>query len=208
MFELAKDVTPQLANYYLKRGVQIDKAEGPERETVWHAVVKYHGRPNEMLDWLFQNSTVPCHLTSSDGNTPLMLAIQLGRVGLAKRLIKDGDLTVANSLTKLTAPELAARNQSPESVDIFDSIMSNLSLNGDNERELAKRIPRTIWDGLYSQEQKLQLSKIRKDKACPSQVQEHIDDFKEQLSIAERHALQKTQIFMLAIKAFDTTLTQ
>lgn len=198
LFEKAKDITPQLASAYLERGVQIDKAKGPDGETVWHAVVKYHRRPNEMLDWLFQNSRVPCHLTCSHGNTPLMLAIQLGRVDLAKRLIKHGDLNVVNPWTKFTAPELVARSQSPESVDIFRTIMANLSLNEDNARKTAKKLPRAIYDGLYRHEEKLRLSRIRKNRACRSQVQEHTHLYEEKLSIAESHALQKLEILALS----------
>lgn len=201
LFSRAKDVTPQLARDLLIQGVHIDNAKGPEGETVWHAVVKYNKQAVGMLEWLQQNSSVPCDLTSSDGNTPLMLALQLRRVDAAKRLSKFSDLTVVNPSTNFTAPELAARSQSHESVEIFSCIMENIPLDEDWGRKLAKRIPHAIRDGLFANVKKLQLSKLRKDRNYPHLVQQHAYHYENSISIAERYAMQKVHSFNMAMKA-------
>ncbi|KAJ5471966.1 hypothetical protein N7539_008535 [Penicillium diatomitis] len=91
-------------------------------------------------------------MPSSSGNTPLMLAIRLDKVTAAAWLSKHSNLEVPNPSNGLTAPELAAKSHTWESVLIFKEIMGNIAMNEKGGRDLTKRVLRAILDGLRTEE--------------------------------------------------------
>jgi ankyrin repeat protein len=138
LFTLAKFATPNFADKLLARGVHIDRAMGPEGQTVWHAVVETHEQPERMFGWLLLYSAKSCNIRSSNGNTPLMLAAQLGRVDAVVWLSRHSDLRVTNDLNGLTAPELIAKCQRNESIAMFKIILGSMTLDKRSGRELAR----------------------------------------------------------------------
>lgn len=59
LFELAKSIAPDIASSLLARGISIDKATGPDGQSVWHAVVQYHEQPQGLLQWLLNIPAFP-----------------------------------------------------------------------------------------------------------------------------------------------------
>lgn len=194
LFDLAKIVTPKIADRLLGRGVNIDIAKGPESQTIWHAVVEYHEWPERMLDWLLLHSSLPCYIPSSNGNTPLMLAIQLGKVTAAAWLSKHSNLEFPNPSNGLTAPELVAKCQTYESVLIFKDIMDNIAMDEERGRDLTKKMLRAIRDGLRAEERRFRIQKLRRDKGCKGLEQQHSQNYQEHLRVSQMYALEKFRI--------------
>ena len=197
LFSLATFATPEIANSLSDRGIHIDKAKGPDGQSVWHAVVEYHERPEKMLHWLRDDSGLSCDTTSSNGNTPLMLAIQLGRLEAAMWLSKWSNLGIPHPSNKLTAPELAAKCQTNESVDIFRVIMDNIPRNERRGQELTLKAIRAVHNGRKARLMKLTMMTIRHNIGREQQRSLH---YQKCLRVAENLALEKMQIILVAFK--------
>ncbi|KAJ6171530.1 hypothetical protein N7470_000597 [Penicillium chermesinum] len=140
-------MTPESASDLLSNGAHIDSAGGPDGETVWHAVVKYQEEPIPMLEWLDKHSSVLCDETKSNGDSPLMLAIHLGKFETLKWLSWHSDLRLVNPVRQLTAPEIAARSEGPESREMLE-IMAESMEELENWKELKDRIDKAICHSL------------------------------------------------------------
>lgn len=199
LYSITQFATPEIASSLRGRGVYIDRAKGPEGQSVWHAVVEYHEQPEKMLQWLLDHSLLSCDTTSCNGNTPLMLAIQLGRLEAAMWLSRWSDLGVPNCLNLLTAPELAAKCQTDESADILRVIMDSITLKEQRGRDLTIKAIHAVHNSRKDRTLRLRMINARHKKCETGREQEQSHHYQERLRVAEEHAWKKMRIICIAI---------
>ncbi|KAJ5144489.1 hypothetical protein N7526_001997 [Penicillium atrosanguineum] len=201
LYSIARFATPEFASSLQRRGVFLDRAKGPEGQSVWHAVVEYQQRPEKMLQWLLDHSALSCDTASCNGNTPLMLAIQLGRLEAAIWLSEWSDLGVPNCFNLLTAPELAAKCQTDESVAILRAIMKNITLKEQHGRDLTRKVIHAVGNSRKDRIRRLEMLKVH-HKECETgrghQRTEHY--YLSRLDVANEHAFEKLQILALPLE--------
>jgi uncharacterized protein len=95
----------------LKRGAQLERGPQPAGARAWTTLHYAATAPGpQVLDWLLQQGDQDLNAGSTNGSTPLMLALGYGPLDSAERLIKAGaKLELKNDLG-LTAWDFARRS--------------------------------------------------------------------------------------------------
>ncbi|KAJ5110345.1 hypothetical protein NUU61_001602 [Penicillium alfredii] len=135
LFEICKHATPELMDRLLTRGITLADVDEDGRGC-WHALIAYHPDPVTVGPSLLCHDPDPSRPALRDGETPLMMAVRLRRVGIGKWLVKYSN-TRAKNHQQQTVAQQATKQHTSDSVEILEEIMRATPLDSPADIQFA-----------------------------------------------------------------------